>query len=127
MNGFTRIYAVGRLGSDPAVQTSRGGRQFTKLNIAINRPQKDEDGEKKENATDWYTVNVWGRQGELCARYLTKGQGVVIDGYLSTFQVTKEDGRNETRIGINATKVEFLYKPMGASQTAEVVAAEAIQ
>lgn len=126
MNGFSRIYLLGRLGSDPAVQTSKGGNQFTKLNVATNRPNQDESEDKKQT-TDWYTVNAWGRQGELCARYLTKGQGVMIEGYLSTYQVEKEDGKHESRIAINASKVEFLQKPLGTQHAAEMVSTESIQ
>ena len=126
MNGFNRIFILGRLGSEPQIQTSRGGHQFTKLSVATNRTQNDEDGEKKET-TDWYTINAWGRQGELCARYLSKGQGVMVEGYLSTFQVAREDGKNEGKIAINALKVEFLPKPMGATVTTEIVPIETMQ
>lgn len=126
MNGFNRIFILGRLGSEPTVQTSRGGQQYTKLSVATHRTQQDESGDKKET-TDWYTINAWGRQGELCARYLTKGQGVMIEGYLSTYTVAKDDDKKETRIAINATKVEFLSKPLGSSVAADIVSVESMQ
>jgi single-strand DNA-binding protein len=122
MNGFNRIFVLGRLGADPTSQQSRNGRTFTKLSIATNRAQHDEGGEK--TITDWYNVNVWGRQGELCSRYLRKGQGVVVEGYLSTYQVMKEDEKPETRIAINAQKVEFLSRPSTTASETETESSE---
>lgn len=112
MNGFSRIFILGRLGAEPTVQVSKNGQNFTRLSIATHRAAREsEDNENSERTgqiTDWYSVNVWGRQAESCARYLKKGQGVMVEGYLSNFQTVKEDGSSLKKIGINAMKVEFL-------------------
>lgn len=126
MNGYNRIFILGRLGSKPQVQTSKGGQQFTKLNVATNRVQQDELGEKSTQ-TDWFTINVWGRRGEMCARYLTTGQAIMVEGYLSTYTVEKNDDKKDSRIAIHATKVEFLSKPVGSSVAADIVPVESVQ
>lgn len=119
MNGFSRIFILGRLGSEPTMQLSKNGQNFTRLNIATHRAARDIDStdneteaQKPSQVTDWYSVNVWGRQAESCAKYLRKGQGVMVEGYLSNYQSVLEDGRAMKKIGIHAMKVEFLdHKP----------------
>jgi single-strand DNA-binding protein len=113
MNGFSRIFILGRLGSEPAMQVSKNGQNFTRLSIATHRATRETDKqeaetERESQITDWYSVNVWGRQAETCAKYLKKGQGVMVEGYLSNFQSVKEDGSTFKKVGINAMKVEFL-------------------
>ncbi len=123
MNGFNRIFILGRLGSEPAMQVSKNGQNFTRLSIATHRASRETElaGAENENSrdsqiTDWYSVNVWGHQAETCAKYLKKGQGVMVEGYLSNFQSTKEDGSTYKKIGINAMKVEFLDRKQAEMQ-----------
>ena len=124
MNGFSRIFILGRLGMEPSMQTSKNGRHYTKLSIATHRSgrenaesESEETSTRTPQITDWYSVHVWGRQAEVCAKYLKKGQGVMVEGYLSNFQAQLEDGKPLKKIGINATKVEFLdHKPISSEQ-----------
>jgi single-strand DNA-binding protein len=119
MNGFNRLTIVGNLGSEPTIRTSKEGHTFTRLSVATNRAHKDEERNKK-GTTEWFTVNVWGRLGDTCAKYLAKGQGVYIEGYLSSYSILKEDDKKEYRLAINALKVEFLQKPLGSVISTEV-------
>ncbi len=123
MNGFSRIFILGRLGSEPSMQLSKNGQNFTRLSIATHRAARETDANSSESdnsresqITDWYSVNVWGRQAETCAKYLKKGQGVMVEGYLSNFQSVKEDGSTFKKIGINAMKVEFLDRKQAQTE-----------
>src|SRR5690606_38554039 len=95
------------LGKTPQLEQSESGQNYTNLSIATNHLSRANEGERQ---TDWFWVRVWGKQAENCTRYLQKGQGVMVEGYLNTYLSEKSDGRSETRVGINALKVEFLPK-----------------
>ena len=109
MYGFNRVFILGNLGKQPELEQSENGQNYTNLSIATNHLSRSKEGERQ---TDWFWVRVWGKQAENCTRYLQKGQGVMVEGYLNSYKSEKPDGsgRPETRVGINAIKVEFLPK-----------------
>jgi single stranded DNA-binding protein len=92
---------VGNLGQDPKMETTKGGAQVCKLNVAA----------KFGKETKWHNVAVFGKQAEACAKYLTKGQGVVVIGECS--YAKKDDKEYEN---ISALKVTFLGKPEKAEE-----------
>ena len=53
------------------------------MSIATNRVYKDRDGNKQENV-DYHNIVVFGNQAENSAKYLTKGNGVYVEGRLQT-------------------------------------------
>jgi single-strand DNA-binding protein len=106
MQGFSKIFILGRVGNQPVAQIAKSGESYTRLSIATNY----------NDTTEWHSVRVWGKQADSCSKYLQKGQGVMVEGYLSNYEVTRDNGEKERRVGINALKVEFLPKP--ASQIA---------
>jgi len=109
MQGLNRIYLLGYLGNDPYKYQTTTGRPYTGLSIATTRKNYGaEEGESKET-TDWHFVRVWGKQAESCVKYLTKGQPVMVEGYLSQYSQQKEGSEEtERKVGINATRVDFL-------------------
>ncbi len=108
MNGTNRIFILGYLGSTPKMQATKAGSPYTALNIATHRMATKEEGSSK--LTDWHFVRVWGRQAETCVKYLSKGQTVFVEGYLSQYAVEKEDGSKERKTAVQALRVEFLPK-----------------
>jgi single-strand DNA-binding protein len=53
-------------------------------------------------------VTVWGAQGENCARFLSKGRPVAIDGRLEWREWQDKDGNTRQSIDIIADAVQFL-------------------
>lgn len=117
MKGVNRIFLMGRLGSEPKMQQTKSGRSFTALNIATNRQFKEANGATNTH-TDWHRVTVWGQQGERCAQYLSKGQPVMVEGYLSTYERELPEGHKIQQTTITALSVEFL--PKGNSSESRV-------
>jgi single-strand DNA-binding protein len=62
-------------------------------------------------------VTVWGAQGENCARFLSKGRPVAIDGRLEWREWTTDGGDKRQAIDIIADAVQFLGAPNGDSPT----------
>jgi single-strand DNA-binding protein len=95
------IHAVihGRLGRDPETKTV-GNDSVTKLSVASDHGW----GEKK--TTTWINVDVWGKRGESCQRFLKKGSEVVIRGEVYTREYEK-DGQKRTSLECRADVVDF--------------------
>ena len=57
---------------------------------------------------NYFSVTVWGAQGENCARFLSKGRPVCIDGRLDWREWQAQDGTKRESVEIVAESVQFL-------------------
>jgi single-strand DNA-binding protein len=101
-----KVILVGRLGTNPELrQTS--STQVTKFNLATNETWNDKDGKKQER-TDWHKIVVWGKRGENCAKYLSKGSRAYVEGKLSTRSYEDKAGVTKWITEIVADNVQFI-------------------
>ncbi len=107
MQGLNKLFLLGYLGQEPEARTSSGGRPYTLLNVATHKRTYSGESEAPETKTQWFQVCVWGKQAETCSRYLSKGQGVMVEGYLNPYKTPTTDG-HRYGLAINASHVEFL-------------------
>jgi single-strand DNA-binding protein len=78
------------------------------LRIAVNDQVKDQaSGEWVEKA-NYFTVDVFGRQAETCAQYLTRGRQVAVSGRLRWRQWETQDGQKREAVSIAADRVQFI-------------------
>ena len=90
MAGLNRVQLIGNLGKDPESKKIPSGAKVCTFTVAVNRRWRGADGEPKE-ATDWFNVEAWGKLGETCQKFLTKGQLVFVEGRLQTDRYESED------------------------------------
>ncbi len=103
---INRVVLTGNLTRDPELRSTPAGVSVCSLRIASNTRRKTSDGEYVDKP-NYFSVTVWGAHGENCARYLTKGRPVAIDGRLEWREWTHEDTKREA-IEIVADTVQFL-------------------
>ena len=60
--------------------------------------------------TTWHQVVVWGKQAEVCQRYLRKGQAVFLEGELRSRKYVASDGVSRTVYEVHAEDVSFLTR-----------------
>ena len=106
MAGVNKVIIVGRLGRDPEIRYSQQGVAVVKLAIATSEAWTDKQGQKQEK-TEWHRVTVFGKQGENCEKYLSKGRQVYVEGKLQTSSYEKE-GQTHYSTDIIANTVQFL-------------------
>ena len=107
MAGINKAILVGRLGRDPEVRYTPDGRAVSSFSIATSDEWKDkETGEKKER-TEWHRIVAFGKLGEICGEYLSKGRQVHVEGKLQT-RSWEKDGVTRYTTEIVATDVQFL-------------------
>ena len=106
MPGLNLVQLIGYLGKDPEGRYLPSGTRITTFSLAVTRRWTGSDSEPKE-ATDWFNVEAWGRLGEICQEYLSKGSLIYISGRLQTDRYEHE---GETRVltKVIANKMQML-------------------
>jgi len=105
-----KVVLIGRLGKDPEVKSVAGGTTLTSFSLATDETWTDGRGEK-QSRTDWHNIVAWGKLGEICGQYLSKGKLVYIEGSIRYEQwEDKESGQKRTATKIVAAKMTMLDK-----------------
>jgi len=107
MPNLNKVMLIGNLTRDPETRATTNS-TITELGIAVNRSVKDDNGGWKDETT-FVNVTVWGKTAENCAKFLTKGRGVFIEGRLQmdTWD-DKGTGAKRTKLKVVADTVQFL-------------------
>jgi single-strand DNA-binding protein len=103
---INKVTLIGRLGRDPETRQATNT-SITNLRIATDRRTKDARGEWK-NETDWHSVVTFGNTADNCAKYLTKGRLVYVEGRLQTRSWEDKDGVTKWATEVVAYEVKFL-------------------
>jgi single-strand DNA-binding protein len=105
---INRVVLTGNLTRDPELRSTPSGMSVCSLRIASNTRRKDNSTGEWTDKPNYFSVTVWGAQGENCARFLSKGRPVAIDGRLEWREWTAQDGGKREAIEIVADGVQFL-------------------
>ncbi len=106
MPNVNKVFLMGNLTRDPELRYTAGGSSVTNLGLAINR--KFKKGEEWQDETCFVDITVWGKQGENCAEYLSKGRPVFVEGCLNFRTWETEDGQKWSKWDVGASIVPFL-------------------
>ena len=77
------VQLLGNLGKDVAITEFEGGSKKASVTLATTTYHKNAKGELVKN-TQWHNLIAWGRNAELMAQLLEKGNQVAVTGSLST-------------------------------------------
>lgn len=105
MRSVNKVILVGHLAADPEQSTTKSGRARVTFPIATHREQTSD--EVKKEVTDYHRVVSWGKLGELCWKYLAKGQGVYVEGTILN-RAYEKDGERRYVTEIRADEVNML-------------------
>ena len=104
---INRVVLTGNLTRDPELRSLPSGMSVCSLRLAVNTRRKGPDG-NWEDKPNYFDVTVWGAQGENCARFLSKGRPVALDGRLEWREFTDQAGNKRQAVEIVADAVQFL-------------------
>lgn len=111
---INRVIITGNLTADPQLNSLPSGTSVCELRVAVNGRRKE--GDQWVDKPNYFTVKVWGNQGENAARYLAKGRPVAIDGRLDWRQWEDQQGNKRQAVDIIADTVQFLGGREGGDQ-----------
>jgi single-strand DNA-binding protein len=104
---INRVILTGNLTRDPELRSLPSGTAVCSLRVACNTRRKDASGEWVDKP-NYFDVTVWGKQGENCAQYLSKGRPVAVDGRLEWSEWEAQDGGKRSKVEVVADTVQFL-------------------
>jgi single-strand DNA-binding protein len=104
---INRVVLTGNLTADPELRALPSGTSVCKLRVACNTRRKSASGEW-EDKPNYFDVTVWGAQGENCARFLSKGRPIAVDGRLEWREWETQEGQKRQAVDIIADSVQFL-------------------
>ena len=110
MAGINKAILIGNLGRDPELRYTQNGQAVVNFSLATSENWTDKSGERVEK-TEWHRIVAWGKTGELCAQYLSKGRTVYIEGRIQTRDWEDKEGVKRQTTEINANTVQFLGGP----------------
>jgi single-strand DNA-binding protein len=105
---INRVVLTGNLTADPELRSLPSGMSVCSLRVACNTRRKNNSTGDWEDKPNYFSVTVWGAQGENCARFLAKGRPVALDGRLEWREWEAQDGTKRQAIDIIADSVQFL-------------------
>lgn len=104
---LNKVMLLGNLGRDPEVRYTGSGKAVATFTVATSFTWRDQDGHDQER-TEWHKVVAWGRLGEICGEYLSKGRQVYIEGRIQSRDWEDQDGNRRTTVEIIANDMIML-------------------
>ena len=102
-----KVMILGRLGQDPELKYTPSGTAVCNFSLATNEYWIDKAGNKQER-TEWHRIVVWGKTGERCNQYLSKGRQAFVEGQIQTRSWEGQDGQKRYTTEIVARNVQFV-------------------
>lgn len=106
--GINKVILVGNLGADPDTRYMPSGKAVTNIRIATSESWKDRQTGDQQERTEWHTVVLFDKLGEIAAEYLRKGSQVYIEGSLRTRKWQDKEGRDRWTTEIVAREMQML-------------------
>ena len=102
---MNKAILIGNLASDPETRTTQSGIAQCTFRLAVQRRFANQQGVRE---ADFLQIVCWRQTAELCARYLSKGRKVAVEGSIQTRSYDAQDGTKRYVTEIVAENVEFL-------------------
>lgn len=97
------VTIVGRASKDPEIKYFENGGVKASFSIPINRTFSREN-----QITDWFNIDVSGRQAEFVGEWIKKGSWVSVTGQIDVRRYTDQAGNLKEYPYIKAAKVGFV-------------------
>ncbi len=105
---MNKVMIIGHLGADPEVRYTAGGAAVANLRIATTEKWRDKQTGEKKETTEWHSVVLFGKLGEIAGEYLKKGRQVFIEGRLQTRKWQDKDGKDRYTTEIIGADMQML-------------------
>ncbi len=98
-------FAVGRIGQDAELRSTKEGTPVSNFSLAI------EVGWGERKKTLWLGCTVWGKQAESVTKYLTKGKMIAVLGELDVRAWISKTNEPSASIQVSCSQVMLCTSP----------------
>lgn len=102
---MNKAILIGNLANDPESSTTQSGIAKCTFRLGVQRKYANQQGQRE---ADFLPIVCWRQTAENCARYLSKGRKVAVEGTIQTRSYDAQDGTKRYVTEIIAEHVEFL-------------------
>jgi single-strand DNA-binding protein len=106
--GINKVILVGNLGADPDTRYMPSGKAVTNIRIATSESWKDKQTGDMQERTEWHSIVMYDKLGEIAAEYLKKGSQVYIEGSLRTRKWQDKEGKDRYTTEIIGQNMQML-------------------
>ena len=101
---MNKAILIGNLANDPESRTTQSGIAQCTFRLAVQRRFANAQGVRE---ADFLTIVCWRQTAELCARYLSKGRKVAVEGSIQTRSYDAQDGTKRYVTEVVVDNIEF--------------------
>lgn len=106
---LNKVLLIGNLTRDPELRYTANGTAVVTLGLATNREYLPSGATESVDQAEFHTVVAWTKLAELCAKLLSKGDKVFIEGRLQTRDWTDQaTGKKQYKTEIVANEMILL-------------------
>ena len=106
--GVNKVILIGNLGADPETRSMPSGVTVANIRIATSESWKDKQSGEQKERTEWHSVALFGRLGEIAGEYLRKGAQVYVEGSLRTRKWQDKDGKDRYTTEVIASEMQMI-------------------
>lgn len=115
--GVNKVILIGNLGADPETRAMPSGMTVANIRVATSEQWKDKQSGESKERTEWHSIAMFGRLGEIAGEYLKKGSKVYIEGSLRTRKWQDKQGNDRYTTEIIAAELQMLdSRPAGTGR-----------
>jgi single-strand DNA-binding protein len=112
VSGVNKVILIGHLGKDPDIKYTASGNPVCRFSLATNETWKDKAGNAQQH-TEWHSIVVFGKLGEICSEYLTKGRLCYVEGSIRSGKYEDREGNERKSYDIIARQMRMLSPSNG--------------
>jgi len=119
MSGFNQAILFGRLAAPPEELKTKSGKLFLRATIVTSVYQRSAEGVSEER-TSFIPVTIFGRQAEIFAQHVQKGDMVHLVGRLDSREYKTDSGEKRLSLGLIVEQLHLLpneRRPKVATET----------
>ncbi len=109
MRGMSYVHMAGTIGNVPQMGTTRDGTPWARIRLAVTRWDHGNQGE----ATDWWTIKLYGANATRAEKILRPGVGVVFRGTPQLEEWTDKDSAKHHDLSVRADSFTVVRYPAG--------------
>ena len=106
--GVNKVILVGNLGEDPDTRYMPSGKAVTNIRVATSESWKDKQTGDMQERTEWHSIVIYDKLGEIAAEYLRKGSQVYIEGKIRTRKWQDKEGKDRYTTEVIADQMQML-------------------
>ena len=115
-----KVNIIGNLGRDPETRVNANNTFIANFSFAVNNQRKSATGELVKKA-DWYNITATGKQAQILAKHVRKGDPLLIEGRQTLSEWTDREGNS--RKSVDVLVQDFRFLGMGNNRADENQAA----